>query len=339
MESPFHVLQNTVLDKKSLASPNNWNECLNQINGAPGSFLSPIYRGTHYLDEITRVQDLALRVNPDFVYFDIELWDKAVNESRGDPAMQAAIAAAASAGQSEAQYLNDLGYEMMTHLKTAVNAAGSTTIGLYNNSPQIPVFHQLFKWTQIYPSGVGIAMPSLYVHGDATKVHDVIKNCRTSMGNRQIIPWLSGGTYGEFDPKWMEPMILETVLNGARGFIYYSFSGLDPMDYYYHTKALAELAPYQSLLSVGVPVALTTTNANLVSTCFKSSSLNQALVLIGNYKSTSSANTTITSPVSFSPGTIKNVLTGAYITPASQITVTVPAQGFVLLYYATAGHP
>lgn len=134
-------------------------------------------------------------------------------------------------------------------------------------------------------------------------------------------------------------MILEVILNGARGFIYYSFGDLDPQDYYYHAKALEELAPYQYLLSYGAPMALTTSNSDLVTTCFRRSSPNEALVLIGNYKSSSPATTTITSPVSFSPGTVKNVLTGNHLTPASQITVTVPENGFVLLYYASAGPP
>lgn len=329
MESPFHVLQNT-------AKQSGWTECFNTVSGTTGNYLSPIYTGAHYVDEISRVQTCALQVNPDFVYFDIELWDQAVNESRKDPAMQNAITLS---GKSESDFLCDQGYRMMTDLYTAINAARPAVIGVYNNSPQIPIFHQVYKWSQIYPSKVALAMPSLYVHGDASKVHDVIKSCRTSMGNRQIIPWLTGGAYGEFDSKWIEPMILETILNGARGFIYYAFADLDPQDYYFHAKALFELAPYQTLLSSGAPVTLTSSNTSLTSTCFKSSSLNQALVLIGNYKSSTDATTTITSPVSFSPGTVQDVVTSTYLTPSSQITVTVPGNGFVLLYYATAGHP
>lgn len=267
---------------------------------------------------------------PDFVYFDIEIWNKAVNESRGDPAMQTAIAAS---GTTEEQFLQDLGFGMLTDLKAAVQTVHSAPIGLYNNSPQIPVYQQVFKWTQIYPARVDFAMPSLYVHGDATKVHDAIKNCRSSTHSRQIIPWLSGGTYGEFDSKWIEPMILETILNGARGFIYYNFNDLDPTDYYYHAKALAELAPYQPLISSGAPVPLTSTNASLVTTCFRSSSSDKALVLVGNYKSTAAATTTITSPVNLPPGAIRNVVTGDYLPATAQLTVTVPGQGFVLLYY------
>ena len=62
-----------------------------------------------------------------------------------------------------------------------------------------------------------------------------------ALQNREIIPWLTAGTYGEFASPLMEPMVLETILNGARGLTYYEFRDFDPLDFYYHARALATL--------------------------------------------------------------------------------------------------
>src|SRR5690606_13311467 len=99
-----------------------------------------------------------------------------------------------------------------------------------------------------------------------------------AMQTRQIIPWLTAGTYGEFDPKRMEPMVLETILNGARGMTYFHFSDFEPMDFYYHSKALATLARFETLLQTGKPIAYKGDNPDLHYTAF--SSADEALVLV-----------------------------------------------------------
>lgn len=93
------------------------------------------------------------------------------------------------------------------------------------------------------------------MQGRAQLVADRIRFDYDAMQSRQIIPWLSAGTYGEYDPPMTEPMVLESILNGARGVTYYKFDDFDPMDFYYHSKALASLAPFETLLQAGKPVA------------------------------------------------------------------------------------
>src|SRR5690606_29901962 len=96
-----------------------------------------------------------------------------------------------------------------------------------------------------------IAMPSLYVQGRSELVAERVRYDYDQMQNRQIIPWLTAGTYGEFDPKLIEPMVLESILNGSRGVTYFFFGDFDPMDYYYHSKAIKALQPYENLLNSG----------------------------------------------------------------------------------------
>ena len=116
-----------------------------------------------------------------------------------------------------------------------------------------------------------------------------------AMRKRDIIPWLTAGTYGEFDARWLEPMVLEAILNGSRGVTYYWFGDFDPMDFYYHAKALAALAPYESLLQSGKPISYQGNNPALHYTAFASKS--EALVLVGNYGNTAKTKVRLALPV------------------------------------------
>jgi hypothetical protein len=139
----------------------------------------------------------------------------------------------------------------------------------------------MFQWTKIYPGTLDVAMPSIYVQGRAFDVANRLRADHEALQNRQIIPWLTAGTYGKFSAPLMEPMVLETILNGARGLTYYAFSDFDPMDFYYHARALAALAKFAPLLQTGKPIPCQGSNAALHYTCFASDS--EALLLVGNY--------------------------------------------------------
>jgi len=114
------------------------------------------------------------------------------------------------------------------------------------------------------------------------------------MRKRDIIPWLSAGTYGEFAPKLMEAMVLESLLNGSRGITYYWFGDFDAEDFYYHAKALSRLSLYERLLLNGRPVSYQGDNPNLHYTAFASK--NEALILVGNYKNDPNGKTELVLP-------------------------------------------
>jgi hypothetical protein len=168
-------------------------------------------------------------------------------------------------------------------------------VGLYNSDPRNKIYNSLFQFDKIYPGIVDIAQPSLYVQGRPEIVAERVRFDYDAMQARRIVPWLSAGTYGEFDPKRMEPMVLESILNGSRGVTYYIFGDFDPMDFYYHSKALASLSPFEKLLQTGKPIVYKGDNPALHYTAFASA--NEALILVGNYGRAS--NTKVNLPLPF----------------------------------------
>src|SRR5690606_21578337 len=149
------------------------------------------------------------------------------------------------------------GTEVMDELVTAVRKAvpgRRLIVGSYNCDPTHPIYNSVLEWKKLYPKILDVAMMSRYVQGDPQKVAETIRFDYDAMQTKQIIPWLTAGALGEYDPKCTEPMILEAILKGARGVTYYWFGDFDPMDLYYHTKAIGDLKPYEKLLQAGKPV-------------------------------------------------------------------------------------
>lgn len=324
-ESPFHVL----VGNKAKSNP----EILNQVHGKPGRHLSPVYRGELYREEIRRVGDLVAKVRPDIIFWDIELWHASVEEARTTREFRRALALSQ---KGEPDMLADLGVETLADLRKEVHARAAAAeippppIGLYNNHPGIPVYGYLYEWNRIYPDTVDFAMPSLYVQGNVARVRETIRINRKALGSNRIIPWLTTGTYGEFESFLVEPMILETFLNGVEGITYYSFFDFDPEDFYYHAKALALLHPYQDLLANGTPESWDSGNDAVAASLLKND--REALLLLSNYGSTRPLQAQV-KPV-FSPeGKIRDTVSGEILKEADIQALSVPGQGFRLLHF------
>ena len=100
--------------------------------------------------------------------------------------------------------------------------------------------------------------------------------------NKKLIPFLTAGTYGEYQSELLEPMILESFLNGAGGITYFKFADFDtPEDFYYHACALAKLRPYEDLIAAGKPVTVSAAPAGIKTSALQDK--NEILLLIGNY--------------------------------------------------------
>jgi len=125
-------------------------------------------------------------------------------------------------------------------------------------------------------------------------------------------------------------MILESLLNGASGITYYCFSDFDtPMDFYYHAKALAHIAPYQKLLKNGTPTELKTDNKALFFSGYRNGS--ELLVLVGNYQNTPRTTARITLPF-HKIARVRDVRKNAALSEESVLEVDVPAQEIALIY-------
>jgi hypothetical protein len=282
-ESPFHVMEGVIRSRMAAGKiePTEAAEIFNQVKGQPGKYLSPLYRGRFFKEELERVAKLTALAQPDHVYLDVELWARAVVEAKQDPRVQDAWK---SSGLSWDDFITNIGSEALGTLVKAMRDAvpqRRLTVGLYNSDPDRAVMDGMFQWTKIYPGILDVAMPSIYVQGRALDVAKRLRADHESLQNRQIIPWLTAGTYGKFSAYLMEPMVLETILNGARGLTYYAFSDFDPMDFYFHARALATLGKFPQLLQTGKPLPCQGSNAALHYTCFASDT--EALMLVGNY--------------------------------------------------------
>ena len=296
-ESPFHVMAAAIQSAMAAGKiePSEAAEIFNQVKGKPGKYLSPLYRGRFFQEELQRAARMTALAQPDHVYLDIELWANSVVEAKGDPRVQDALTAS---GLSWDDFITNTGSEALGALVKAMRDAvpdRRLTVGLYNADPGRPVMDGMFQWSKIHPGIIDVAMPSIYVQGRALDVAKRIRTDYEAMQSHQIIPWLTAGTYGEFPSRLMEPMVLESILNGARGLTYYSFSDFDPMDFYYHARALSTLARFPNLLQTGKPVPCKGSNAALHYTCFASET--EALVLVGNYGNAPHGEVTLALPM------------------------------------------
>lgn len=329
-ESPFHEMWTRIQSdlRKKQINEAEAAELFVQVDGKRGDRMNILYRGKYYQDEIQRVADLAALISPDHVYLDIEWWRNHVPESQKDPRVQAALK---KSGKDWDEFRTDIGREVLSDVVSAIRNAvpqKKLVVGLYYTDPRFKIFDQIFTWNKIYPEILDIAMPELYIQGRTQMVRDIIRTDYDLMQNREIIPWLSTGTYGEYPPALTEPMVVESILNGARGVTYYWFGDFDPMDFYYHARAIQRLKPYEKLLQIGRPISYKANNSNLHYTAFSSS--DEALILVGNYGN--SPDTKVLLPLPFQNA--KAFVEGEQLTVRDNATsIEVPPGEFRLVHF------
>jgi len=326
-ESPFHTLEKL--------GPKVAPEAFNDLGGKPGTRLSPVYRGKFYQEEIERIGRNTAIVRPDIVFHDIELWHHSVEEGRNSEAMRQAFS---NSGKSEKETLSDLGSEKMRDLRKAVNDAmpdSHPLVALYNNHAERPIYQYVFDWSKIYPDTVDFASPSLYVRGDCAVIHETMIANYRAVGNRKTMPWLTTGTYGEFDPKLVEPQIYETVLNGSWGFTYYCFHDFDPMDYYYQASAIRTLKPFDELIAKGDVLPTRCDSPNALVSAYGTEKA--ALLLVGNYNNPKA----ISAVVGFQGKSViaaSDLKSGEPVTlPTGSLSTEVPAFGYRIFHVEFGG--
>lgn len=229
--------------------------------------------------------------------------------------------------------MTDIGTDVLGEMVAAMRRAvpdRKLIVGLYNADPTNEIYNNVFAWKKIYPKIIDIAMPSLYVQGRSLLVADRIRYDYEKMQARQIIPWLTTGTYGEFDPKLLEPMVLESILNGSRGVTYFFFGDFDPMDFYYHAQANADLKPFEKLLQTGKPIDYKGDNADMHYTAFASA--DEALVLVGNYNHAGQVKVLLPLPIPAKNARVGNKNLNVQ---NNSVSVEVPAGEFRLIHFTS----
>ena len=322
-ESCFHVMEK---GKKA------GDEIYCQVPGVPNKWLCPTYRGEAYQKEMARIAENVKNSKPDFVFYDIEIWGPA---TRSVPLCQRCRPLLEKSGKSLDEFLYSLGTEIMGDVKEAVRkgaeAAGipMPVIGSYNRHAAAPKY-AIENWNYLYPDNFKMAQPSLYVCGRAQDVHDCIRKNHQILGNRDIIPWLSTGTYGEFESYKVEQMVLEAIMNGAMGITYFCERNFydSPLDFYYHAKALEALRPYEDLIMDAKLLTTVGDNKDMTYTLLQKG--NEAMLLVGNYKA---APPKVTFLLPFKPKAIVDARTGEKIKPTGKkFTFDVPKNDVRLFY-------
>jgi hypothetical protein len=262
-------------------------EVFSQIDSNDSKNLCPAYRGTVYQQEIERIKKNTLICRPDFVIWDNECWYAGAGEGISGRCRRCKEAAASS-GKSVHQFLLDCGTDILKDGYQAVNAASTEgkfpmpLVSSYNYQVLEPISEEIFEFNRCYPKYLNQSQPSLYVGGRAAMVHKCIRGSYQRLKNRDILPWLSAGTYGELEPRKLEQVIFEALLNGSIGLTYYWSGDFDtPLEFYYHARPLAVLRPYENLLVNGNVLEPTGSNAALYYSGIGRKG--EMLLLVGNY--------------------------------------------------------
>ena len=291
--------------------------------------LCPSYTGKYYKRELERISTCAKQSHPDFVFFDIEIWHAGIKEANR---CERCLEKRKSSEKPMPEFLFDCGTRHMKDLCDAVKNCGvngeNPFIALYDSKPMKPAY-QIYKFQELYPKYIKQAQPSLYVSGDVQIVHDSIRKNHNLLNKKDIVPWLTGGAYGEFPPRKIEFMILEAFLNGACGITYCHFWDFDtPMDFYYHAKALAEIAPYEDLIVEGDVLDITGTNKQLTYSAIRNK--NEMLLLVGNYTKTKQTETRLVLP--FKNCVIKDLRENKLVEHDNPLILKVPSDDVRFLY-------
>ena len=228
---------------------------------AEGKFgdVCPAYRDQYYQKEQASFAQHTAWIQPDLIFYDIEAYWNGAQEA---PRCQRCLERFKAGNYKDWDaFRAAMGREMQVDMKAAsergLAAAGATrqvTYGSYRTEPISPLNDGLFDFGTLYPELLQMAMPSLYVAGNQMAVAKSISANRATLPTNDIIPWLSTGCYGEYDPSHTRDMVLEVFANGARGVTYYWYGHFDAAHFKYHAEAVDLVAPIEDIFMDGKPL-------------------------------------------------------------------------------------
>ncbi|MFO0428758.1 MAG: hypothetical protein ACK526_19475 [Planctomyces sp.] len=290
----------------------------------------PAYRGQFYRKEHASFAQAAVWIQPDLIFYDIEAyWRGAVNALYCQRCRERF-----QSGQFKDwdTYCAAMGREIHLDMKSAIDKSLAEAniqrppivYGSYRTEPITPLNDGLFAFENTYPDLLQMAMPSLYVAGNPLAVAENIAANRARMQTNDIIPWLSTGCYGEYDPVRTRDMILEAFANGARGVTYYWYGHFDAGHFKSHAEAINIVAPIEDIFMDGTPLTNLTCSHDKFKVCGMGLNGEQA-VLISNYQGVPRG-TTVMVQLSAVPGTpiydLHSGKTIGVVQPDGSFTVT-----------------
>ncbi len=269
----------------ALSSDRDEEETLSVLDDGPGRGVCPAYRGQFYQREHASFAQHAAWIRPDYIFYDIEAYWTGSQEA---PRCRRCRARFEEGGFTDwDEFRAAMGREIHEDIRRATEEAVGTDLpiiyGSYRTMPTTPLNDGLFAWGNLYPDLLDIAMPSLYTAGDRMRVADTIAANRALLERNDIIPWLSTGTYGEYDPVRTRDMVLEALANGARGVTYYYYGNFDPWHFKYHAEAIDIVAPVEDIFADGVPIVGLSCSDERIKVCGMALGGEMA-ILVSNYQ-------------------------------------------------------
>ncbi len=265
----------------------------------PGRGVGPAYRGQYYQKEHAGFGQHAAWIRPDYIFYDIEAyWTGAQEAPRCERCRQRFEEGGFEDWDA---FRAAMGREIHEDMRRAVEQAVGEDIGIvygsYRTHPTNELNDGLFAWGNLYPDLLQIAMPSLYSGGDRMRVANSIRANRALMDTNDIIPWLSTGTYGEYEPVRTRDLVLEALANGARGITYYSYRNFDPLHFKYHAEAIDIVAPIEDIFVDGVPIEGLSCDSERIKVCGMVAGGEMA-ILVSNYEGVEPGTTvTVQAPI------------------------------------------
>lgn len=252
----------------------------------------PAYRGQYYQKEHASFAEAATWIEPDLIFYDIEAyWRGSVDVDRCERC-QERFKSGKFASWDE--YRAAMGREMHVDMKSRIDKAlvdagisRKIVYRSYRTEPITPLNDGLFAFDNTYPDLLQMAMPSLYVAGNPQAVADNISANRACMQTNDIIPWLSTGCYGEYDPLRTRDMILEAFANGSRGVTYYWYGHFDAAHFQSHAEAINIVTPIEDIFMDGTPLTDLKCNDNKLKVCgmgLATDGHRELAVLVSNYQ-------------------------------------------------------
>jgi hypothetical protein len=278
-----------------------------------------------------RIARCVVMSKPQHVLLDIECYNYAHRRSTVE--CSRCREAIKKSGLTPTEYIFSCGKRLIADISKALEK-GAREANI--PTPQLHMYdldrldntHGITRFTDVYPQYIKSSQPSLYIGGHPAVIQKNIRGNRKLLGNRDIMPWLSTGCYGEYDSYLVEPIVLEALMNGSCGILNYSFGYFDtPLDFYYHALAIKKLAPYEEILLNGKFIDIEGTNKKMFYSMVQKD--DEMLLLVGNYFKEAPA-TMVTLP--YSKAEVLDLNTQKSFTTSQEFKFNVEAGKFSLFY-------
>lgn len=292
--SPLHAVRG-----KSDEHP----EVMCQVDGEPANWLCPSYRGDLWQEEVELV---ALRYSwseAEWFFYDCEVFTGWYGGSReGNKEAQKCSRCSEAAEGFEGtwdQFIAQQGADFYraVHARIAEIAPDARfQAGAYNVQPR-RFYHDIWDWEVVHPELHDFSMPSLYGFRPAP-IGDAIRENRKMMARSDLIPWLQPGDLGEMPAETLRCILLEALLNGARGAAYYTHAGFDAADMRAVSQVVAMLRPCEGIIIEGELLQGATCDLESVRLSGIRAG-DRALLMVAEYDTDGAVTCTVTPPEGF----------------------------------------